>query len=317
VTGGRALAVAGALLRRCALIAVLAPTMTAARAVALTAALTAALTVALTIASPAQAQQAPVPMPQDTRLVVFRYDPNDSYLILTRPGAVTHIALDPDEMVVALALGDTVQWIVQDKGPHLFVKPIRPDLVTSGTLVTNRRTYQLVFRSSPEAGKWYQRVSWAQPELVAIARDAEVTRAKQEEEGRRRRELQAVNARVPLERLNFAYNVRGTAPFRPSLVMDDGRFTYLRLPASLPEMPALFVHGEAGEGELVNYTVRGDFLVVQRLAERFVLRLGRAEVVVSRERNESRFDSRHDNPLHAQRGLVWPDAVLAPSGMTP
>ena len=75
--------------------------------------------------SAARAQQAPVPMPLDTRLVVFRYHPDDSYVILTRPGAVTHIALEPEETVGALALGDSVQWVVQERGPHLFVKPVR------------------------------------------------------------------------------------------------------------------------------------------------------------------------------------------------
>ncbi|MBC7780519.1 MAG: TrbG/VirB9 family P-type conjugative transfer protein [Proteobacteria bacterium] len=260
--------------------------------------------VAMSLAPSALAQQAPVPMPQDTRLVVFRYDANDSYLILTRPGAVTHLALDPDESVVALALGDTVQWIVQDKGPHVFVKPIRSDLFTSGTLVTNRRAYQLAFRSSPEGGTWYQRVSWAHPELVAIARDAETNRAKLEDEARRMREAQTVAQRLPLERLNFAYAIRGQGRFRPAQVLDDGRFTYIRLPAALPEMPALFVLGENGEGELVNYTMRGEFLVVQRLADRFTLRLGRAEVTIERERAV-------DGSTSSRRG--WPAAGGEPS----
>jgi type IV secretion system protein VirB9 len=47
-------------------------------------------------------------------------------------------------------------------------------------------------------------------------------------------------------------------------------------------MPALFVAGESGEGERVNYLVRGRFLVVQRLADRLLLRLGRAQVSVER-----------------------------------
>jgi len=240
-------------------------------------------------------QQLPVPMPQDTRLVVFRYDANDSYLILTRPGAVTHIALEPDESVVALALGDTVQWIVQDKGPHLFVKPVRSDLYTSATLVTTHRTYQLSLRSSPEAGIWYQRVSWSPPVLLPIDRQAELARAKADAQSRAaseaaasvaetaaRSRLHGEGQRLPLEKLNFAYEVRGQAAFRPVQAFDDGRFTYIRLPSALQEMPALFVLGESDAAELVNYTVRGRFLVAQRLAPRFVLRLGRAEAVVLR-----------------------------------
>ena len=294
--------------------------------------LIAACSILLSGHAAAQSAPAPMAMPLDTRLVVFRYDPNVSYPILTRPGAVTHIALEPDETVQAFALGDTVQWIVQDKGPHLFVKPTRADLFTSGTLVTTRRTYQLALRSSPPNGQWYQRVSWSVPDLLPIVRDggapapgngAAATAAAPAvsalQAGVAASRLPAVTAatgaatgpgatgpagasaaaapggasgvasaasrerRLDPVQLHFDYTIRGNAPFRPVRVLDDARFTYIQLPASMPEMPALFVLGETGEGELVNYTLRGDFLVVQRVAEQFVLRLGRAEVVITRE----------------------------------
>ncbi len=229
------------------------------------------------------AQQVPLPMPQDTRLVVFRYDPNDSYLVLTRPGAVTHLALEADESVVALALGDTVQWIVQDKGPHVFVKPIRPDLYTSGTLVTNRRTYQLALRSSPEGGAWYQRVSWIIPDMLVVARDSrEANPGPRSRQGDRGREDRDQVDGIRIERLNFEYRMHGQAAFRPTQVFDDGRFTYIQMPAALQEMPALFVAGDSGEGELVNYTLRGRYLVVHRLADRILLRLGSARIELER-----------------------------------
>lgn len=231
---------------------------------------------------PVSAQSVPLAMPQDTRLVVFRYDPNDSYLLLTRPGAVTHIALEPDESVVALALGDTVQWIVQDKGPNVFVKPVRPDLYTSGTLVTNRRTYQLGLRSSPEGGAWYQRVSWTFPGLIALAREADGGEPRGTTPSAQPGLERSAGEGVRIERLNFEYRISGRAPFRPVQVLDDGRFTHIQMPVSLQEMPAVFVVGESGEGERVNYLVRGRFLVVQRLADRFLLRLGRAQVSVER-----------------------------------
>jgi type IV secretion system protein VirB9 len=231
---------------------------------------------------PLSAQSVPLAMPQDTRLVVFRYDPNDSYLLLTRPGAVTHIALEPDELVVALALGDTVQWIVQDKGPNVFVKPVRPDLYTSGTLVTNRRTYQLGLRSSPEGGAWYQRVSWTFPGLIALARESDGREPRGAVPAAQPGLARSAAEGVRIERLNFDYRITGRAAFRPAQVLDDGRFTYIQMPVSLQEMPALFVAGESGEGERVNYLVRGRFLVVQRLADRLLLRLGRAQVSVER-----------------------------------
>jgi hypothetical protein len=58
------------------------------------------------------------------------------------------------------------------------------------------------------------------------------------------------------------------------------------LPAGLTEMPALFVtapSGDADGAELVNYLARGRWLVAQRIAPSFVLRLGREQVHVLRE----------------------------------
>lgn len=231
----------------------------------------------------AHAQSSAVPMPLDTRLVAFRYHPDESYVVLTRPGAVTHIALEPDESITAFALGDTVQWIVQERGPHLFVKPVRAGLYTSATLVTSRRVYQLALRSGPEEGAWYQRVSWTHPGIIAagsgvvpspVAAPAAIA------------STAAGLPALDLPRVEFGYRIEGDAVFRPVAVLDDGRFTWFRMPPGLVEVPALFALApstDAESGELVNYLTRGRWLVAQRLASGFVLRLGREQVRILRD----------------------------------
>ena len=87
-------------------------------------------------------------MPGDNRLVVFRYDANNTYTILTMPGVPTDIQLAPEEKITGFAIGDSVQWLVEELPGHLFVKPLRADLFTAGTIVTERRTYQLTFCSA-------------------------------------------------------------------------------------------------------------------------------------------------------------------------
>lgn len=63
----------------------------------------------------------------------------------------------------------------------------------------------------------------------------------------------------------------------PTLVFDDGRFTYLRLPGNR-EMPAVFqVLGDGSEAQ-VNARVEDDLLVVDRVTRRLVLRAGTAVV---------------------------------------
>jgi type IV secretion system protein VirB9 len=65
----------------------------------------------------------------------------------------------------------------------------------------------------------------------------------------------------------------------PSTVFDDGRFTYLRFAANR-EIPAVFQIGQDGLESLVNARTEGDLLVVDRVARRLNLRLGRQVVGV-------------------------------------
>lgn len=229
-----------------------------------------------------------VTMPGDTRLIAFTYDPNETYTILGMPGAVTDVELRKDERVEALALGDGVQWQAQKKDNHLFLRPLREGLFSSATLVTNERTYQLMLRSSPAGGKWYQRVSWQYPDILvmeenrATAALASTRLASVEERPTRPAPLAA----VPVDKLNFAYELKGDASFRPAEVFDDGRFTYIRFKEKPQEMPALFLKTPDGYA-LTVYTFEPDTptLKVHRRFDAAVLKLGTEEVEIISTRN--------------------------------
>ncbi|MDN0082482.1 TrbG/VirB9 family P-type conjugative transfer protein [Crenobacter sp. SG2305] len=244
--------------------------------------------------------QQPVTMPADTRLVLFNFDPNATYTVLARPNTITDIQLSPDEGLVTFALGDTVNWIsakTDGQGAHIFVKPIRPDLFTSGTLVTTKRTYQLTLRSVSDRARWYQRVSWNYPDMLifqnlsagrisAPASDANLIPASFV--------TTAANVSPAVggqgsaggsgyEKLNFEYQISGKAAFRPSQVFDDGRFTWIKMDARSQEMPAVFMLDNNGDPEIVNFVTKGDYIMVQRLAAGFLLKLGRDEVRIQKK----------------------------------
>ncbi len=68
----------------------------------------------------------------------------------------------------------------------------------------------------------------------------------------------------------------------PTLVFDDGRFTYFRFPGNR-EVPAVFhVLGDGSE-TLVNARMEDDLLVVDRVSRRLMLRAGSAVVGVWNE----------------------------------
>ena len=74
----------------------------------------------------------------------------------------------------------------------------------------------------------------------------------------------------------FDYRIiGGDQNMRPIRVVDDGKKTYLQMTpnAAARELPALVIVGPKGP-EMVNYRVKGDMYIVDRLFERGALILG-------------------------------------------
>ena len=199
------------------------------------------------------------------------------YQLYTAPGQITDIALQEGEQLVGpgpVAAGDTVRWIIGDtvsgSGPgqriHVLIKPTRTGLVTNLVINTDRRTYHLELRSTPET--YMASVSWTYPQDALIALAA------------RSREAAATAptvSNIDIDALNFRYRLEGDRPsWRPLRAFDDGRQVFIELPSSIgqSDLPPLFITGAKGEGELVNYRIRGRYLVVDRLFGGAELRLG-------------------------------------------
>jgi P-type conjugative transfer protein VirB9 len=234
------------------------------------------------------------PIRGDTRLIQYAYDADNTYLVLAKPKAVTHLQFAPNEVIRSMAAGDTANWeltATKDRR-NIFIKPKFDGDETSVTVITDQRVYQFVLRSTGEGKKWYQRVNWIYgSEMILPLPDADAAAAGQGEVKAVKAGVQSVNAPVaagvntPLgiqpDKLRFNYDVSGDAPFRPLVVFDDGRFTYYKLPGNVQELPALFAVIDGTEYSLVNFEVQGEYIVAQRLMPTAVLKLGRSEVRVS------------------------------------
>ncbi|OWJ63730.1 P-type conjugative transfer protein TrbG [Inquilinus limosus] len=216
---------------------------------------------------------------------VYPYSAGALYQIYTAPGQVTDIALEPGEQLVGsgpVAAGDTVRWIVGDtesgagdtRRIHILVKPTRPDLVTNLVINTDRRTYLLELRSTPST--YMAAVSWQYPEdeLIALRRRNAAADA-----------AAPVATGVDLTRLRFRYRIEGDdPPWRPTQVFDDGAKVYIKFPRGIGqgEMPPLFIVGAEGDSQLVNYRVRQNYYIVDRLFAAAELRLGAQDQQVVR-----------------------------------
>jgi type IV secretion system protein VirB9 len=150
---------------------------------------------------------------------------------------------------------------------HILVKPTRPELMTNLVINTDRRTYHMELRSTPST--YMASVSWQYPQdqLIALRRQNSQAEAQQ-----------PVANGIDLSRVNFRYDVSGDrAPWRPLRAFDDGRQVFIEFPRGIGqgEMPPLFVVGPEGDtSELVNYRVRGNYMIVDRLFAAAELRFG-------------------------------------------
>lgn len=216
---------------------------------------------------------------------VYPFSEGAIFQVYAAPGAVTDIALQPGESLVAVAAGDTVRWVIgdtssgsgADKRTHVLVKPFASGLATNLVITTDRRSYHLQLTATSRTAM--AALSWTYPadQLIALRRAAEVA------------EVRAPVAEgLAVEQLRFGYRLSGDRPsWRPLRAFDDGRQTFVEFPPNLAvgEAPPLFVLGPTGEAELVNYRVRGRFYVVDRIFDVAELRLGtRKQQVVRIER---------------------------------
>jgi type IV secretion system protein TrbG len=215
---------------------------------------------------------------------VYPWTDGALYQVYAAPGEVTDIVLEPGEALAGtgpVAAGDTVRWVIgntesgvgEARCVHILIKPTRGDLRTNLVINTDRRTYHLELRATPEA--YMASVSWRYPQDVLLAVRRTAADAAAAVAGR---EADAARTAVDLDHLNFRYRIKGPRPsWRPQQVFDDGRRTFIAFAPNVAQgdLPPLFVIGADGKSaELVNYQVQGQHMVVDRLFQAAELRLG-------------------------------------------
>jgi type IV secretion system protein VirB9 len=209
-------------------------------------------------------------------IMTYTFMPGGIYHVYTAPENVTDLVLEPGEEITGEpAAGDTLRWrlgvgassVAGVPQTHVFIKPTRAGLTTNLTLNTNRRTYFLRLESVETASM--VAVQWSYPQTDSLSSPATSPTDADE------------RAAADVSALHFDYTievVEGAPTWKPQAVFDDGRKTYIRFHKAIlhGESPALFVI-ERGELQLVNYRVKKDLYIVDRLFREAELRLGQKD----------------------------------------
>lgn len=150
---------------------------------------------------------------------------------------------------------------------------MHPNIETNFLITTDRHAYRLYAKSSESF--FVPTVGWNYPE-ESVAAFASIQKEKQ------RFEAQVAGPALEAANLNFKYKVKPDDDYSwtPVRVFDDGSKTYIQMAPGMKnsEAPAFFIR-EGKELNLVNYRVKGDYYVVDRLFEEGELRCGKNDVV--------------------------------------
>lgn len=252
----------------------------------------------------------------DKRIQYVNYNDGNVVVVKAVSGLGARIVFSPTENILDVASGFTQGWEFNDRRNILYIKPKSiksgsgqdaglltptPEQWNTNLMVTtNLRMYDFDLQLLPESttSQAAYRVEFRYPADEQLAREREA-------------EKQAADKKLdekPAPR-NWNYTMqvgKNSKAIAPTSAYDDGRFTYLTFPNNR-DFPAVFVVAEDKSESLVNTHVNSDTLVVHRVSNELVLRLGDAVVGVY---NES-FDA---DGLPPDNGTTVPGAKRIISG---
>jgi type IV secretion system protein VirB9 len=212
----------------------------------------------------ARAEFVPPPGATDARVRTATFSVDEVYRITGFVGYEIHIEFQSGERFVGLAAGDLEGLGYSTVDNNLFLKPKAATVGTNLTIVTSRRRYHFDYTASAK------RPPSGSKDVIYSLRFAYPLDPKA---GRADRVNEALEDGTQRER-NLAYGYCGSPSLKPVSAYDDGIHTHLRFEGHA-EWPAVFVRTEDGTESLVNFTVRGDELILHRVVRRVILRRGK------------------------------------------
>jgi type IV secretion system protein VirB9 len=206
-------------------------------------------------------------LPRDPRIRVIDFDPNRIIKLTAHTGYQISVEFGDGERVETIGIGDASAWQITPNSAAnvVFIKPIALARPTNMFIVTSRRRYslELLTRSGARAAR--------RDILYAL---------------RFRYPLDPVAEKLPPapppalistppEQWNRAYSYDGASTNVPAEIFDDGKATYFRFVEGVAT-PAIFTISPGAGESLVNFAVRGPYVVIESLAQQFILRQGDA-----------------------------------------
>lgn len=192
----------------------------------------------------------------ESRVSTFTYDPDRVVSLPVETGYAAVIELAPTETVDSVVVGNSAVWQVttSQRGDRVVVKPLTNAATTDMIIMTEARRYVFLLKpvTSEQVAPLIVRFVYPAVPVTATAGDTVAT-----------------------------YRLEGTRALYPETMRDDGQRTTIRW-GKRTALPAVFAADKDGQETLVNARMVGEVYVIDGVAPRFVLRLGKAAAVAVR-----------------------------------
>jgi type IV secretion system protein VirB9 len=209
----------------------------------------------------------------DARIRVLAYAADEVYRLKGYVGYQIDLEFESGETFVGLGAGDLESLTFAAQDNHLFLKPSSGGVNTNITVLTTRRTYHFDYAASE------RRPDATLGDVIYVLRFAYALQPTERAAEAVERHL-AKAAETRWHNVNYSY--RGRPELKPLSAWDDGVQLRLRF-ASQQELPAIFVGNDDGSESLLNFSMDGGEVVVQRIARHFIVRRGRLQGCILNE----------------------------------
>ncbi len=204
--------------------------------------------------------------------------------IIVAPLKITDIQFEVGEKIKDVQLGDTTRWIVspsisgegEKQTSHLLIKTTDVGLETTLFVSTNKRTYHMNLFSRKY--EYMPIVNFKYKDEINKKWEAYNKHFQEEKENQKNSKKLKVTSSISknIDNLDFQYTITGDASWKPIRVYNDGVKTYIQMPNSMKyqEAPIFMVLDKGNNNQLVNYRLKGNNYIVDKLFKKGILIIG-------------------------------------------
>lgn len=204
--------------------------------------------------------------------------------VVVAPLKITDIQFQAGEEIKDVQLGDTTRWMTSpsisgegaNQVSHLLIKTTDVGLETTLFVSTDRRTYHINLFSRQH--EYMPIVGFRYKDEINQKWDAYNRHFKEEKKIQEASTKLQVTTSLSknINQLDFEYNIIGQASWKPTRVYNDGIKTYIQMPSRMKfqEAPIFMVLDHSDTNQLVNYRLKENSYIIDKLFSRGILILG-------------------------------------------